>query len=384
MSDALAVTVFGDLRSAAPVAEQARQQVLALLEAGVRVEIVDPDDGVAHATEAAHLDIEALPRGRSSVIDLFYGPLNDLTRIPRSVRRPRGQTRYAVGAGWTWDRPVLAWEASFALHAVDEVWVSSSPLQSVFERETDVPVHLVPPVIQGPTTPEHGRAHFGLRDGTTVVLHELTAGASYELGNVFGAMQAYARAFPEANGNGDTELVLAIPDLERTPDLATEVRSRAAALGARVVDAPLTPAERSSLRGVADVRLSVHRGLSDASGLLDAMRQGTVVVGTAVGAHLAVADAANSRQVGYERSIITPFVHHFDKAQRRKHPVGEVWVEPDLDQAAFWLRDLHERPLERERLAGLAREAVTGRCSRAAVGAVLRERVEKIAAGLPR
>jgi glycosyltransferase involved in cell wall biosynthesis len=387
VSDELAVNAWGDLRSRTPRAEQARRTVRALLAAGVDVEITPYDHEVGLPDRLVSPDLDALPRGRSHVVDLHLDRVLAFSQLPGTQVHPVGRKAHAVGV-WDWDLPALTYDMVFPLHAADEVWVGSTHVQDVFLRGTDTPVHVVPPVLDEPdtpdgaATPERTRADLGLWSDATVFAHAFDAStASYELAHLPALFDAYARAFAPHERGTSTQLVLAVRGLEDKPDLAAELHGLAVGVRARLLT-DLDEAGTSCLLGLADAYVSLHRAESTGLGIFEAMRQGTPVVATAFGAHTDVASSANGRQVGYARGRVSGRHHHHDKPWRKRWPVGTPWVEPDTEQAAFWMRDLHERPAERARLGQAAREAVAARLSPAAVGAVMRARLQALAGEL--
>lgn len=373
----LAVNAWADLHSSTRRVEQARRTIHALLAAGVDVQITERDHEVGLPDRRVSPQIDALRRSswasRDAVVDLHLDRVLAFSQLTRAQVHPLGRPSYAIGV-WDWDLPTLTYDLVFPLHAVDEVWVGSSHVRDVFVRGSDTPVHVVPPILEGPASPAHTRGELGLWPGSTVFAHVLDAGASYELAHVPALFEAYAKAFAPHERGTSTQLVVAAAGLTDKPELAQELALLATGVRASL-RTDLDAAQTSSLLGLSDAYLSLHRAEATGLAIFEAMRQGTPAIATAFGAHTDVATSANGRQVGYAMDRVVGRHHHFDKPLRARFPVGTSWVEPDLDQAAFWMRDLHERPTERARLGQAAREAVAASLSPAAVGAVMLDRL---------
>lgn len=371
----LAVNAWGDLRSRSPQAESARLTVLALLAAGVEVEVVETE--LDRLMPDAHVlpEIDALrrvsPADRTAVVDVHLDDLDGFARKPRSLVHPCGRRAYAIGT-WSYDRPHLTWDTVFPLDAVDEVWVGSTHTQDVFLRGTSTPVHVVPPVVV-PSGAAPDRARFGLWPSAFVLGNVFDARGSYEVAGLHALVEAYARAFAPHERGTSTTLALGVRGLGSRPSLAVELARLATSVRARLVE--LDDDADAAFLASCDAYASLHRREPTGRTIARAMVAGVPVIATAWGAHLDWADATSTRQVGYAVTAVEPHHHRFDQRLRKVHAVGETWAEPDVDQAVFWMRDLHERPAERVRLGALGRTAVEQRLSPAAVGAVVRERL---------
>lgn len=373
----LAVNVWGDLRSRSPKAQDARRTTLALLAAGIEVTVVETELERLMPDAQMSPEIDALRRvgaaDRTAVLDLHLDDLDGFARKPRALVHPTGRTSYAIGA-WSYDRQWLAWDTVFPLEAVDEVWVGSTYTQDVL-RGTSKPVHVVPPV-STVTEAAPDRARFGLWPASTVFGHVFDARDSYEIAGLPALFEAYARAFAPHERGTCTMLAVAVHGLAARPSLAAELAELATSVRARLVD---LQDDEDAFVASCDAYLSLHRREATGRQIAGAMAAGVPVIATAWGAHLDWADAICSRHVGYTVTAVEARHHRFDQRLRRRYPVGEPWAEPDLDQAAFWMRDLHEQPSERARLGALGHQVLEQHLSPTAVGAVIRARLEALA-----
>lgn len=76
--------------------------------------------------------------------------------------------------------------------------------------------------------------------------------------------------------------------------------------------------------------------------------------------------------------------HRFHPAMTGLDRAGQLWADPDIDQAARWTRHLLERPAERRRLGDAARHTILSEFSRAAVGTRMKAHQLQVAAVLGR
>jgi glycosyltransferase involved in cell wall biosynthesis len=113
-------------------------------------------------------------------------------------------------------------------------------------------------------------------------------------------------------------------------------------------------AERHALTACADIVLSLHR--SEGFGLVpaEAMLLGKPVIATNWSGNLTFMDPSSSALVGYR---LVPAVD-----PRGTYAVpGALWAEPDLADAAAWLRQLGDDPAARAALGARGRAAAAQR-----------------------
>ena len=373
------VNVVGDFRSSTGLAEAARRSVGALLDAGVGVEVVEVDLQAPRSSNRLRPEIEALPRGRSSVIDIHYENTNEFSRLDDAVVRPPGRQTYAI-ASWYWELPELPWDFLPSIDRVDEIWVATEYVQQIFARVTTKPVLVMPAVVEGVVKPQHGRAHFCLPERSCLFFYNFDASSSYARKNAFGLLDAFERAFPAQQRGRQATLVLKAIRLDWLPELEQVLRARVAALSGILITDDLSNEEMASLLDVVDVYVSLHRSEGFGLGMAEAMRLGKPVIATAYSANTDFCTAANSRQVGYRLVAITDEDHRYHPPMTGLYRAGQLWADPDLEQAAYWMRDLFERPAERARLGALAQQTILRQFNRHVVGRSMRARLEELEA----
>ena len=133
-----------------------------------------------------------------------------------------------------------------------------------------------------------------------------------------------------------------------------------------------------ALLDVVDVYVSLHRSEGFGLGMAEAMRLGKPVIATAYSANTDFCTAANSRQVGYRLVAISDEDHRYHPPMTGLYRAGQLWADPDLEQAAYWMRDLFERPAERARLGALAQQTILSQFNRHVVGRSMRARLEEL------
>lgn len=374
MTAGLGVNAIGDFRSSTGLAEAARRSILALLGAGVDVMVTEVDLQAPRSENRVRPEIEALPRGRENAIEIHYENTNEFSRLSDAQVRPPDKRTYAI-ASWYWELPELPWDFMPSVERIDEIWVASEYVQQIFARVTDKPVLVMPAVVEGTVRPEHGRAHFGIPVRSCVYLYNFDASSSYARKNPFGLCEAFERAFAPHERGREATLVVKCMRLHWLPQLEESLRRRVAELGGVLITEDLSNEEMASLLDVADVYVSMHRAEGFGLGMAEAMRLGKPIVATAYSSNTDFCTAENSRQVGYQLVKIRDADHAFHPDMTGLYREGQLWADPDLAQAAFWMRDLFERPRERARLGAAARSTILGQFNRQVVGDTMLDRL---------
>ena len=127
-----------------------------------------------------------------------------------------------------------------------------------------------------------------------------------------------------------------------------------------VVDRHLSRPDQMALTATADCMVSLHRAEGLGLHLMEAMWLGTPTIATRYSGNLAFMDDTNSALVD---ARLVDVVHG-----ERYFPAEAQWAEPDLDQAATWMRRMVDEPDLRRRLAAAGRAAMERQASTADVG----------------
>ena len=155
--------------------------------------------------------------------------------------------------------------------------------------------------------------------------------------------------------------------------LAELERLRAAVADRRdvwIVDSYYTDEEKNALLGACDCYVSLHRSEGLGLTMAEAMALGKPVVATGYSGNLHFMTPENSYMVDYVRTPVPPGCDPY--------PTTASWAEPDLDQAAAYLRDVFERPEEAARRARKGQQDILDRHNPETSARAISERVEAI------
>lgn len=374
----LDVNVIGDFDSSTGLAEAARRQVEAMVHSRIGVQVVPVDLDAPKAQNRRSPLVHALPRGRSADIDIHYENTNVFSALPDNVVHPPGRPRSYTIASWYWELPELPWDFIPSVLKVDEIWVASEYVQHIFMRVANKPVTIIPAVITGEPSTEFDRRHFGLPERSTLYFFNFDASSSYARKNPAGLIKAFEAAFaPHERGTAAT-LVVKIMRLHWFPELERFLRREMRRINGILMVDDLTHTEMTSLINCIDVYVSLHRSEGFGMGMAEAMRMGKPLIATAFSSNVDFCAADNCLQVGYDLVQVTDDDHKYHQAMTGLYRAGQYWADPDLDQAARWMRHLFDRPKQRARLGEAARKTIRENYNMQVAGASMRARLMEI------
>lgn len=254
--------------------------------------------------------------------------------------------RYTV-AYWFWELAHVPSAMVRAMRFVDEVWVATDFTADAFRAVTDKPVRTVPVPVPEPTTSDATRGELGMPEGRFVFLVTLDHLSVTERKNPVAAVEAFRLAFPDTSDDGP---VLVVKTLNREHRWAEHERIRVAAAGRSdivVTDRHLTRPDQMALTAAADCLVSLHRAEGLGLHLMEAMWLGTPTIATRYSGNLHFMTDDNSALVDAQ---LVPVVHG-----EQYFPPEAEWADPDLDQAATWMRRVFAEPQLVARLSDAGR-----------------------------
>jgi glycosyltransferase involved in cell wall biosynthesis len=299
---------------------------------------------------------------------------NAITRAQEKAVRDR----YTIGY-WFWELPKIpeTWLESFAL--VDEVWVASRFVQDTISLKSPVPVFRVPVAVRLGPSNKFSRQHFALPQRQFLFLSLSDTHSELERKNPLGAIRAFKKAFPGDNKRAG--LVVKISNVDSVhADHETMDRIRAEAAGHRniyLLDRNMAREQVDALLALCNCFVSLHRSEGFGLGPAEAMSLGKPAILTHWSGNVDYMTPQNSIAIDYELVRLG--------RKYGPYPADQTWAEPDLDQAAAWMKRLvSDRDLAR-RIGKLGQETIRKEFSPEVIGALIHERLGSLKeAGLSR
>jgi glycosyltransferase involved in cell wall biosynthesis len=381
MTDRCAVRAIGDWRAATGLAEAARRSVSALLGAGVPLSIVDfsavPE--VPRSHERAPAWLGGVPVSSASDISLWYLNVNELVFVAEEQLRPPGSLPYVV-ASWFWELPRLATVFVEQVGRVDEIWVGSCFTADAFRGYTDKPVKVMPCVVEPEPSPRMTRADFGLPERACLFLYAFDANSTLARKNPWDVIRAFRRAFRPEERRGPVRLVIKTINLARLPAAQARLAREVAEAGGLLIEDDVTQAELDALIALCDVYVSLHRSEGFGLGMAEAMYLGRPVIATAYSGNMDFMTQLNSCLVGYRLRPIAVTENREFEGMSSIYETGQLWADPDIDQAARWMRRLYSSPAERRRLGEAAAATIKRDYAASVASGAMITRLQEIAA----
>jgi glycosyltransferase involved in cell wall biosynthesis len=273
------------------------------------------------------------------------------------------RVRRMIGV-WAWELSRVPAEWAVGAKFVHEIWAPSRFSAEAFEAIAPGRVRVVPfPLAtQLPFSVAGDRAAFGLPADHFIVFSAFNLASSCTRKNPFGTIAAFKAAF---GASRDALLVLKLTGVaDYQDDLAAIGAAVGEAPNIRLVTETVSEPELRGLMAASDVVLSLHR--SEGFGLIPATAAllGVPVVATGYSGNLAFMEPQSSGLVRYR---LVPV-----RDERGVYDIPNAeWAEPDVEDAAAWLRRLFENPALRAEMGAAGQRHAMSSLGRGALDAAL-------------
>lgn len=289
-------------------------------------------------------------------IDVWFHNANEFDLIPSYLLKPNRHS-YTV-AMWYWEMLEPPIDSARHLAKLDEIWTPTKFVAQSFARQTTLPITVIPPPIPVMTKGSGRRSDFGIPEQAIVYGYIFDPRSIYSRKNPEAIVDAFQLAFDTAANDG-AYLVIKASYLRDFTAVRTRLRERVEQVGGLLIDAELTEQDLDRLVSCFDVYCSLHRSEGFGLGILEAMALGIPVITTGWSGNMDFTTRGNSCQVGYRIRPIT-------SQDLECHPNPELlgisdracWAEPNVVQAARWMRLLFERADCRQAIGERGREWV--------------------------
>ncbi len=376
----LGINAIASWAGATGLAEAGRRAAVALLNEGVAMAIEDVNLWAKVDQSRVPDQIAALPHGHPYPIGLSFLNINEFHVVEGWQLRGHG-TPYLI-AMWYWELPALPEDMVKEIDRVDEIWVASEFVRDVFLRYTSKPVIVMPAVVEPEADESLTRSDLGLPEDAVLFLVTFDANSTIARKNPYGALKAFEEAF--GVGRTDVVLVVKVVNLSSYPVVQRDLRQHMARLGGILIETNMTSGEIAALIAHCDVYVSMHRSEGFGLGLAEAMYYSHPVIATGNSGNMDFMSATNSCLVGYHSMV----VHHNELSDNPIAMVlyqpGNLWVDPDVHQAARLMRRLFENPTERMRIGARASSDIKARYSLSAAGRAMHARLVEVSNHLER
>jgi glycosyltransferase involved in cell wall biosynthesis len=275
--------------------------------------------------------------------------------------------RHTVGY-WFWEIEQFPPAFGPAFDVVDEVWVATDFVADAVRTSGRKPVFTIPLAVPVPAySLDITREQLGLPDRFTFLLI-FDFLSIVDRKNPLGLIRAFMQAF--GPDEGPLLLLKSINGHLRMNDLEHLRAEAAGRPDIRIVDAYYSAEEKDALLGLSDCYVSLHRSEGLGLTMAEAMALGKPVIATGYSGNLHFMTPENSYLVDYVQAAVP--------AGCDPYPEGATWADPNLEQAAGFMRKVFEEPAEAARRARRGQADVLGRHNVEVSARAIAKRVEQI------
>ena len=253
-----------------------------------------------------------------------------------------------------------------ALELLDEIWVSSEYNREIYSRFTQRPVINVGMAIEPlPKISLIDRETLGLLPDSFVFLTTFDSFSFVERKNPLGVLNAFKSAFPL--GTEKVQLVLKTQNRSRVFDpyqmelwkrICNAIKSDRRIV---LINETYKYSDLIALKSACDCYVSLHRSEGWGFGMIEAMQLGRPVIATAYSGNMEFCNAATAYLVDYDLISVREDQYIFVEA-------GSHWADPDIEQAATYMRAAVADPIAARAKGVAAAEDVQTRFSLDAIG----------------
>jgi glycosyltransferase involved in cell wall biosynthesis len=275
-------------------------------------------------------------------------------------------------AYWAWELPEFpdAWIA--ACDYFDEIWAPSEFSREAIAFKSPIPVLAMPHSISFAAPAEAAatlRARLGLPIGEFLFLTLFDLNSYAERKNPRAALAAFRESGLAGAG---AALVIKVQNAAGNPREFADLQAAARELpGTVLITETLAREDIYALEAACDCFVSLHRAEGFGLAVAECMLLGKPVISTDWSATAEYVTAANGCPV--RAPLVTLERNHGPYTR------GQVWADPDVAEAARWMRTLFADRALAGRLGEAARATVSERFAPAVIGARYRRRLEAIA-----
>jgi len=276
--------------------------------------------------------------------------------------------KYNIGY-WAWELPEFPDAWIHHANYFDEIWTPSRFTTEAIANKVPLPVLTMPHAISFARPTGDFRRKYGLPADKFLFLFLYDLNSYSERKNPAAVLEAFRRSGLAGRG---AALVIKVHNVPRNPQDFERLREAASALpGTTLITQTLTRTEIYELQSACDCFVSLHRSEGFGLAVAECMYLGKPVIATNWSGTTDFVHDGNACPVRCD--LVTLDRTHGPYAK------GQTWAAPDIDHAAWWMRQLLEDAALARKLGAAARSTIELELAPTVVGARYRRRLEAIA-----
>jgi glycosyltransferase involved in cell wall biosynthesis len=272
---------------------------------------------------------------------------------------------------WELSSAPEVWRAKLA--GIDEIWAPNKFVAEAFARVFPGPILIMPPPARPAEDDYPGRDYYGMENSRFYFMFSFDYHSSPFRKNPLGAIEAFRKAFPNAQENVGL-VIKSMGASDEYPGVKAAIKE-AAGYDERIllIDKNMSRPDMLGLIHASDAYLSLHRAEGFGLGMVEALSFGRIVIGTAYSGCTEFLNEQTGYPVPYN---LRPVLSH-----EYYYPDGQIWAEPDLGAAVEIMREVVADPAKARQRAAAGRSLVCERYGVAPVGELMRRRISELLKG---
>lgn len=352
------VNLVGYAQGESGVSEDVRAAAMAMKSAGIAFSVVNLDPGHAVSTSQEVVLGDYYDMSLPYDTTLFCTTGVEMMTLAAKHGEALFLGTKVIGY-WPWELSSWPESWSHAFAFVDELWASSHFIYHALVACSPVPVRLAPMVVSVSSSAGLGRRDFGLSRGVFYFVFTFDFLSMASRKNPMAVIDAFKEAFSKSDRSvglvikamrpghslGLWGVILAEAESDPRIILISDTIERGAVL---------------DLYRACNCFVSLHRSEGFGRGIAECMLLGKPVIVTAYSGNLDFTVPGSAGLVGYRLRNL----------EGDEYPQGErqVWAEPKLDEAIWWMRRVVDDPSVAQQLAASGFQLVSAGFSPEAVG----------------
>jgi glycosyltransferase involved in cell wall biosynthesis len=269
-----------------------------------------------------------------------------------------------------WELPMVPQRWLPVLERLDLILAPSHYIEHMMATQVrGVQVRHYPQTLFMPNDIVSDRSAFGLPKDKVLFITSFEMLSDINRKNTWAAIDAFGRAFTD---NDNAALVVKVNNARTLPSFAAGIE-KLRALAAHnnrllLLDKTLSYREVLALYASCDCMVSLHRAEGLGLAPLEAMFLGKPVIATGWSGNMDFMNDQNSCLVSHR---LVPVCSDADSAYKPSYVGGEtVWADPDVNEAAAWMRQLAADAALRDKIGAAARTSMAERHAACCTGDV--------------
>lgn len=360
------INLIGDIKAESGLGQSCRLVAKVLKNTSVCMDIYPYDTmGVVNYGGTSEWDNDIVSKPEYNLNLIHINP-HELGIAYLQMDRSVFDYRYNI-AYWLWELEEFPEEWVPCFQCVDEIWAPSEFICSAIRKKTELPVHCIPYHIALERKKVYNRTDYGLAEEQFLYLMMYDSSSCMERKNPTAVMRAFKQAYGKERQ--DVGLVIKICNCKDADEEAIN-QELEGYHNIYLIKETLSRDKVNSLIQNVDVVVSLHRAEGFGLVMAEAMLLGTPTIATNWSSNTEFMNSDVACMVDYRLVTIEKDLPPFK--------AGNRWAEPDIHQAADYMKKLYEDKEYYQKISSAAKAYAEQKFGKEEVSRKIEVRVQEI------